>query len=253
MKLLLSVLPRHLLIKLSILFLPIIKILYRGGKFTDPIDGKNYRKFLPYGYKKIRLNALSPGTLSLERHRLLWLYLKRETTFMKDKKKVLHIAPEQSFYKRFKKIHFWNYTTLDLNSPLADIKADITNLPFDNNFFDLIICNHVLEHIADDRSAMSEIYRVLKKDGMGILQVPIDNNLEKTYEDITLVSKKDRTKHFGQYDHVRVYGRDYKDRLENIGFIVNFINYTDEIENNLISKYGLIKGELIPIVKKSIT
>ena len=89
------------------IFKPIIKILYRGGKFTDPIDGKNYRKFLPYGYKKIRLNALSPVTLSLERHRLLWLYLKRETTFMKDKKKVLHIAPEQSFYKRFKKIHFW--------------------------------------------------------------------------------------------------------------------------------------------------
>ena len=100
---------------------------------------------------------------------------------------------------------------------------------------------------------MSEIYRVLKKDGIGILQVPIDNNLEKTYEDSTIVSKKDRTKHFGQYDHVRVYGRDFKDRLKNIGFIVNFINYTDEIENNLISKYGLIKGELIPVVKKSIT
>ena len=100
---------------------------------------------------------------------------------------------------------------------------------------------------------MSEIYRVLKKDGLGILQVPIDNNLEKTYEDNTLVSKKQRAKHFGQYDHVRVYGRDYKDRLENIGFIVNLIDYTNEIEDNLISKYGLIKGELIPIVKKSIT
>ena len=166
---------------------------------------------------------------------------------------MLHIAPEQIFYKKFKNNLNWNYKTFDLKSPLADIKGDITNLSFKNNTFDLIICNHVLEHIADDKSAMSEIYRVLKKDGMGILQVPIDNNLEKTYEDSSIVSKKDRTKHFGQYDHVRVYGRDYKDRLENIGFIVNFINYTDEIENNLISKYGLIKGELIPVVRKSIS
>ena len=166
---------------------------------------------------------------------------------------MLHIAPEQIFYKKFKNNLNWDYTTFDLKSPLADIKGDITNLSFKNNSFDLIICNHVLEHIEDDRSAMSEIYRVLKKDGIGILQVPIDNNLEKTYEDRTVVSKKDRAKHFGQYDHVRVYGRDYKDRLENIGFIVNFINYTDEIENNLISKYGLIKGELIPVVRKSIS
>ena len=125
-------------------------------------------------------------------------------------------------------------------------------MSFKNDTFDLIICNHVLEHITDDRTAMSEIYRVLKKGGLGILQVPIDKDLEKTYEDKTLVSKKQRAKHFGQYDHVRIYGRDYKDRLENNGFIVNFIDYTREIEDDLIYKYGLIQGELIPIVKKSI-
>ena len=99
---------------------------------------------------------------------------------------------------------------------------------------------------------MKEIYRVLKKDGIGILQVPIDKSLEKTYEDNTLVSKRQRAKNFGQYDHVRKYGIDYKDRLENTGFSVNLIDYTNEFEDNLISKYGLIKGELIPIVKKSI-
>ena len=253
MKIILKIFSRNFLIRISYYLLPILKILYSGNKFIDPIDGRGYSKFLSYGYGKLRKNALSPGTLSLERHRLLWLYLNKSTNLLNSKLKVLHIAPEQIFYKKFKNNLNWDYTTFDLKSPLADIKGDITNLSFKNNTFDLIICNHVLEHIADDRSAMSEIYRVLKKNGMGILQVPIDNNLEKTYEDITLVSKKDRTKHFGQYDHVRVYGRDYKDRLENIGFIVNFINYTDEIENNLISKYGLIKGELIPIVKKSIT
>jgi len=135
---------------------------------------------------------------------------------------------------------------------LADIIGDITKLNFKNNTFDLIICNHVLEHIIDDRTAMNEIYRVLKKDGIGILQVPIDKCLEKTYEDNTLVSKKQRAEHFGQYDHVRVYGRDYKNRLEDSGFTVNLIDYTNEIKDDEISKYGLIKGELIPIVKKSI-
>ena len=135
---------------------------------------------------------------------------------------------------------------------MADIIGDITKLNFKNNTFDLIICNHVLEHIIDDRTAMNEIYRVLKKDGIGILQVPIDKNLEKTYEDNTLVSKKQRAEHFGQYDHVRVYGRDYKNRLEDSGFTVNLIDYTNEIKDDEISKYGLIKGELIPIVKKSI-
>ena len=125
-------------------------------------------------------------------------------------------------------------------------------MSFNNDTFDLIICNHVLEHIIDDNSAMSEIYRVLKKDGIGILQVPIDKSLEKTYEDKTLVSKKQRAKHFGQYDHVRIYAMDYKDRLENNGFIVNLLDYTNEIQEDLLSKYGLIKGELIPIVKKSI-
>ena len=252
MKIILKIFSRNFLIRISYYLLPILKILYSGNKFIDPIDGKGYSKFLSYGYGKLRKNALSPGTLSLERHRLLWLYLKG-TDLLNSKLKVLHIAPEQIFYKKFKNNLNWDYTTFDLKSPLADIKGDITNLSFKNNSFDLIICNHVLEHIEDDRSAMSEIFRVLKKDGMGILQVPIDNNLEKTYEDSSIVSKKDRTKHFGQYDHVRVYGRDFKDRLKNIGFIVNFINYTDEIENNLISKYGLIKGELIPVVKKSIT
>ncbi len=135
---------------------------------------------------------------------------------------------------------------------MADIIGDITKLNFKNNTFDLIICNHVLEHIIDDRTAMNEIYRILKKDGIGILQVPIDKNLEKTYEDNTLVSKKQRAEHFGQYDHVRVYGRDYKNRLEDSGFTVNLIDYTNEIKDDEISKYGLIKGELIPIVKKSI-
>ncbi|MBC8297813.1 MAG: class I SAM-dependent methyltransferase [Pelagibacterales bacterium] len=252
MKIILKIFSRNFLIGISYYLVPILKIVYSGNKYIDPIDGRGYSKFLSYGYGKLRKNALSPGTLSLERHRLLWLYLNNSTNLLNSKLKVLHIAPEQIFYRKFKKNIYWDYTTFDLKSPLADVKGDITNMSFNNDTFDLIICNHVLEHIIDDNSAMSEIYRVLKKDGIGILQVPIDKSLEKTYEDKTLVSKKQRAKHFGQYDHVRIYAMDYKDRLENNGFIVNLLDYTNEIQEDLLSKYGLIKGELIPIVKKSI-
>ena len=252
MKIILRIFSRNFLIRISYYLVPILKIVYSGKRFIDPIDGKGYSKFLSYGYTKLRKNALCPGTLSLERHRLLWLYLNKRTNLLNSKLKVLHIAPEQIFYRKFKKNIYWDYTTFDLKSPMADIIGDITKLNFKNNTFDLIICNHVLEHIIDDRTAMNEIYRVLKKDGIGILQVPIDKCLEKTYEDNTLVSKKQRAEHFGQYDHVRVYGKDYKNRLEDSGFTVNLIDYTNEIKDDEISKYGLIKGELIPIVKKSI-
>ena len=101
MKYILKFLPRELLIKYSFYFIPILKIIFKGKRFYDPIDGNGYSKFLSYGYKKIRRNALSPGTLSLERHRLLWLYIVNETNLLDSKLKVLHIAPEQIFYKKF--------------------------------------------------------------------------------------------------------------------------------------------------------
>ena len=165
MKLILRFFSRSFLIRMSIFFRPLMRIYYRGNKFIDPIDGSGYRKFLAYGYgKTFRHNALCPGTLSLERHRLLWLYLERETYFLKQKLKVLHVAPEQVFYKKFKQFLHWDYTTTDLYSPLADVVADICDLPFQDNQYDLILCNHVLEHIPKDLKAMAELYRVLKKE-----------------------------------------------------------------------------------------
>jgi len=98
---LLNTFPRPLLIRLSIWLRPLIYLFFKGNRFTDPIDGKSYRKFLPYGYGKQRLNALSPGTLSLERHRQMWLYLQRETDFFSAPLKVLHIAPEQEFSRNY--------------------------------------------------------------------------------------------------------------------------------------------------------
>ena len=143
-----------------------------------------------------------------------------------------------------------DYLTSDLESPLADVKADICNLPFEDNSFEVIFCNHVLEHIPDDAKAMSELFRVLKPGGWGILQVPISYQREVTYEDPTVVSKEERKEKFGQYDHVRVYGLDYYKRLENTGFIVEKIDYTKQISLADVEKYCLEKGEILPIVRK---
>lgn len=251
-KFILNTIPRPILIRLSIVARPILAFLLKGNTFTDPIDGKSFRMFLPYGYGTQRNNVLSPSTLSLERHRLLWLYLQNETDFFTatEKKNVLHFAPEQEFYKRFKKQKNIQYTTTDLFSPLADIKADICNLPFEDNQYDVIFCNHVLEHIPDDTKAMKELYRVLKPGGMAILQIPQDLNRATTFSDDSITDEKERAKIFGQYDHVRVYGRDYFDKLRSIGFTVVEEDYTKKTGSELVTKYCLAPGEIIPVCFK---
>lgn len=249
-KFILNLVPRPILIRMSYLIRPVLVLWLKGNRYTDPIDGKSFRKFLPYGYENQRDNVLSPSTLSLERHRLLWLYLQNETDFFTAPKKVLHFAPEQAFYKLFRKQKNIDYTTTDLNSPLADVKADICNLPFKDNEFDVIFCNHVLEHIPDDTKAMQELYRVLKKGGIAILQIPQDLSREKTFEDNSITDPKERAKIFGQYDHVRIYGRDYFDKLRSIGFTVIEEDYTKKITPELVDKYRLAKGEIIPVCFK---
>ncbi|WP_430409863.1 class I SAM-dependent methyltransferase [Kordia sp.] len=249
-KYILNTIPRPLLIKMSYWVRPIITFVLKGNRFTDPIDGKSFRTFLSYGYAINRENALSPSTLSLERHRLLWLYLQRETDFFIKPQKVLHFAPEQAFYKRFRKQENLDYTTTDLFSPLADVKADICDLPFEDNSFDTILCNHVLEHIPDDTKAMQELYRILKPGGMAILQIPQDLERDVTFEDDSITGEKERTEIFGQYDHVRVYGLDYFDKLRSIGFIVKEEDYTATFTVEELDKYCLMEGEIIPVCFK---
>ncbi len=249
-KFILNTIPRPILIRLSYLARPVLALVLKGTTFTDPIDGKSFRMFLPYGYGTQRNNVLSPSTLSLERHRLLWLYLQNETDFFTAPKKVLHFAPEQAFYSRFRQQKNLEYTTTDLLSPLADVKADICNLPFDDNTYDLILCNHVLEHIPDDTKAMQELYRVLKPGGMGIFQIPQDLSRATTYADDSILDPKERAAIFGQYDHVRVYGRDYFDKLRRIGFKVIEEDYTVTIHPELVEKYCLAPGEIIPVCYK---
>jgi predicted SAM-dependent methyltransferase len=272
-KLILNTIPRPILIRLSYVARPVLAFALKGTTYTDPIDGKSFKMFLPYGYGTQRNNVLSPSTLSLERHRLLWLYLNKETDFfqpelvsgssvanikrikLRDAEtnsalKVLHFAPEQAFYKLFRNQKNLDYTTTDLFSPLADVKADICNLPFEDNQYDVILCNHVLEHIPDDTKAMKELYRVLKPGGMAILQIPQDLSRATTFADDTITDQKERAKIFGQYDHVRIYGRDYFDKLRSIGFKVIEEDYTNKIAPELVEKYCLAKGEVIPVCFK---
>lgn len=251
-KSILNTIPRPWLIKASYIVRPVISWYLRGDKFTDPIDGRSFRKFLPYGYVKQRENALSPSTLSLERHRLMWLFLRDNTTFFTATKKlkVLHIAPEQCFLDIFRKQQNLNYITSDLESPIADVKADICDLPFKENEFDIIFCNHVLEHISNDTKAMQELYRVLKPGGFGIFQIPQDLSKAITFEDNTITDRKERAKLFGQYDHVRVYGRDYFDKLRSIGFKVDEVDYTKKITLDKKEKYCLMQNEILPVCYK---
>ena len=218
-------------------------LMYVGKEVTCPCCNRSFRKFLHAGEVVLRKNALCPRCESLERHRLLWLYLKNKTNFFTDKLRVLHFAPEYFFQKTFKSMPNLDYISADLILPLAMVKMDITNIVYGDNSFDVILCCHVLEHIIDEHRALTELFRVLKPSGWAILQVPIDLNRDKTFEDANIVMPEERERFFGQKDHVRIYGRDYKDRLEKAGFTVKVDTYVRELGDDMIKKYGLVKEE----------
>jgi SAM-dependent methyltransferase len=239
----LNTIPRKYLIRGSYFFRIISQFFYRGNQVECPVCGSRFRKFLSYGYHNIRKNALCPKCLSLERHRLIWLYLKERTNFFNEALKVLHVAPEQCFEERFRKLPYLTYITADLDSPIADYSCDIQNMPFGNDEFDVVICNHVLEHVDDDLRAMKEIFRVMKPGAFAILLVPLDFTRAVTYEDPSITSPKERAKHFLQYDHKRLYGADYPERLRSIGFSIPKSNYLDEVDATLRTRYALPENE----------
>jgi len=252
----LNKISRPWLIRIGYLIGPVLTILYRGNNFEDPIDNRTYKSFLPYGHDEHqRINALAPHSLSLERHRLLWLYLKQETDFFNELKpqKLLHIAPEQCFYHRFKKMKHIDYITGDINSPLADIKMDLHEIPFQQDSFDIVLCNHVLEHVDDDRKCMREIFRVLKPGGWAIMQVPLNIHKEKTDEDPSVIDPEERKKRFGQYDHVRSYGCDYIERLQKEGFKVKIIDYLHKLGKEKVKRYGLETDESLYVCNKMLS
>ena len=241
----LNTIPRKYLIRGSYIFRRISQLLNKGNNVECPVCGSRYRKFISYGYHTVRKNVLCPKCLSLERHRLVWLFLKEKTHFFEKPMRILHVAPEQCFEERFKKLTNIDYITADLESPLADYKCDVQNLPFKDNEFDAVICNHVLEHVDDDARAMSEILRVMKPGAFAILLVPLDFTRKETYEDASITSASGSAKHFLQYDHKRLYGLDYPARLKKIGFIVPESNFIDEIDEASRKRYALPKYEFM--------
>jgi SAM-dependent methyltransferase len=241
--------PRPALIRFSFIFAALVRPFYMGNKVECPVCRKHFRSFLPYGNRGSS-NRLCPGCLSLERHRLIWLYLKHFTTFFNDNIKVLHIAPEQPFIYRFKKSKNLNYQTADLLSPIADMHFNIMKIPLDDNVYDVVLCNHVLEHVEDDIAAMKELYRIIKPGGWAILQVPIDMQQKFTYEDKTITDPKEREKAFGQYDHVRLYGLDYSQRLKSAGFEIEHFDINKYLTPESIARYRLDVSEQLYIARK---
>ncbi|MCG8309694.1 MAG: class I SAM-dependent methyltransferase [Cytophagales bacterium] len=242
--------PRKYIQAVSQYFLRIISIFYSGDNVECPINGKTYRKFLPYGRLKSRPNALCPSSLSLERHRLLWLFLKNRTDFFSEQIKLLHIAPELCFMDVFEKMKNIEYVTGDLESPWAKVKMDVLDIPFQESSFDVVFCNHVMEHVENDIRAMSEINRVLKPGGWAIIQSPVYSYLAKTLEDPSVTSPRERERIYGQDDHMRKYGKDYGNRLRKAGFKVTEENYLDELSAEVKRRYALPEEETIYFCEK---
>ena len=244
--------PRPLLQRIAGWAVPMAGLFYRGRGAECPVCGAKYRKFLPYGYVHTRANALCPKCLSLERHRLLWLYLTRETDLLKCYPRTLHIAPEVCIMRHLKP-HFaghpGQYVTADLESPLADLHFDVQQIPLADDSVDVILCNHLLEHVADDRKALCELYRILKPGGWGILLSPVEADYEQTFEDDTITDPDERTRIFGQYDHRRIDGADYTDRLRAAGFEAADIDYAASFTDAERKLYALPADHIYAVYK----
>ncbi|MDX5338770.1 MAG: class I SAM-dependent methyltransferase [Cyclobacteriaceae bacterium] len=240
--------PRPILQQISPILMKGFSLLNKGKDVECPVCSKEYKKFLPYG-RIARENALCPNCLALERHRLMWLFLKEKTNFFTHQLKVLHVAPEHCFIDRFEALPNLDYITADIESPLAKVKMDIHAIPFPENTFDVIFCNHVLEHVEDDILACSEFNRVLKPDGWGILQSPV-YKLEKTIEDKSITDPSEREKLFGQRDHVRKFGKDYAERLRRSGLQIEENQFVKELSMEKVKRFALAPDEIIFVCRK---
>ena len=243
--------PRSTLQRVAGWAVPITGLAYIGRGRECPICGSRYRRFMPYGYVTSREDALCPHCLSLERHRMIWLWLSQCSNLFESKPRILHIAPEVSLMRHFKRIYKGSddYITADLESPLADMHFDVQSIPMDNDSVDVVICNHLLEHVEDDRQAMRELYRIMRQGGWGIMLVPEDRQRTTTFEDDSITDAEERTRIFGQYDHRRIYGRDYDDRLREAGFRVERIAYNERLGTEQRKLYSIGNDDLVIVYK----
>lgn len=258
----LAVLDARYLLRLCVQFHDVVCDACAGTELECPLCGSTFGRFLPCGSEHAvwrtydvvgagrRANALCPECLSFDRERLVYLYLQRETSIFTQPARVLHVAPERALMRCLRSQRDLDYISIDLEDALAMLRMDVTDLRFERESFDFVICNHVLEHVEDDRKAMSEIRRVLKRTGHAILQVPLSFTLEHTFEDSSIATRQERYRAFGQQDHVRVYGRDYVSRLAEAGLSVRVHDFGSEWPQ-LAARHGLIERERVYAAKPS--
>lgn len=218
-------------------------LFYRGDAVHCPCCGGHFSRFLPVGTPP--RPAACPACNSLERQRLLVLYLRNRTALFSERLRLLHIAPEDCLQPLLRGQPNLQYVSADRAGGSAMLALDLVDIAFSDGAFDVILCSHVLEHVPDDRRAMRELHRVLRPGGWAILLVPEDRSRERTYEDPSLTSAAQRERHFGQWDHVRVYGRDYPERLREAGFEVDEVDYAGELPGELVRTSGLDPRERI--------
>ena len=236
---------------------------YAGDRFFCPICETGFSNFLEFGFDNevirthnivgagLNNNGTCPRCLSNDRERHVFLHLKkRHKSLFIDESCLLHVAPEKNLWELFNKQKNIEYTAAGFDLQLASVKMDITKIAQQDDYYDVIICNHVLEHIIDDQLAMGELFRVLKKSGYAILQVPISFKNKDTIEDESIIDPEERRRVFGQSDHVRIHGRDYVTRLENVGFNVKLFDVEEDFSENEIVKYSLIRDEKIFVCSK---
>jgi predicted SAM-dependent methyltransferase len=245
----------------------IVRRLHRG--IRDVLAGEavqcafcngSYSRFLPFGEDwpilqaaKVvgggrRQNALCPGCLSLDRERLLLEYLRRETAIGVRPLRVLHVAPERCLSLWLRAQPGVTYVAADLQSGDGIECMDVTNIQYAASSFDLILCSHVLEHVVDDRRAMSELWRVLTDHGIAILPVPMATALVKTFEDPGITTAEGRAWAFGQRDHRRLYApEDFCARLRAAGFTVSVYDAERELGDEHMRRAGLIRDEKVVI------
>lgn len=259
-----SIIPKRLYPYLRDLYYLLKGWCYFGLRFQCPFCQTRLRKFLPGGFnfpvlleKQVvgggpRAHDLCPRCNASDRERLVYLYLLHKTNVFKDKLRLLHIAPEENLRKVLSAKENIDYVSGDLFMDSVSVKMDVVDIPYNNEAFAAIICNHVLEHIPDDRRALAELYRVLKPGGWAILQVPISLTLEATYEDAAITTPAARGEAFGQEDHVRLYARDYRDRLADAGFLVEEFHWRESPREfgGKENRFGLLEEETVYLARK---
>jgi SAM-dependent methyltransferase len=218
----------------------VARVRYGGGDRFCPVCETPIRTFIPF---RGRSQARCPICESLERHRLIWLYLRARTDLFDGRaKSLLHVAPEPELSARLATVRHLRYVTADL-APHAMVQLDVTRVPFADESFDVIYASHVLEHVEDDTGAMREFRRVLRPGGWAILQVPMFP-LPVTLEDPAVRTPEDRERVYGQWDHVRMYGRDYADRLGQAGFGVTADGFVQSIATEEVERMGLVAEDI---------